>query len=173
MMDILKIFDFFSQGPSLRVNGNDKLATVFGSIVSLFAILAYIIGISLILNDYFSFLTPKINSYTDNTIRPDIDLKKFKMGLLLTNGQGKEYQNPEKLFKISAAHWDIKLTPIKNNNDVSVVLTDIPTIKCNEYKNDPILNEEFIMHSTRFNFTCLNYDDFPKNLTGKYGSTYG
>ena len=57
-----------------------------------------------------------------------------------------------------------------HNNDVSVVLTDIPTIKCNEYKNDPTLNEELIMHSSRFNLTCLNFDNLNKNLTGIFGN---
>lgn len=173
MINILKSLDFFSQSPHLRVNGRNKLATIFGSAVSIFSIIILIFGISFILYDYFFYLTYNINSYTDNTITPEIDLKALKFGLLLTNGRGEEYQNPEKLFKISAALWEIKTPILGNISDVSVSLKDIPIMKCNEYKNNPILNKEFNSYSKIFDLNCLDFESLNRNLTGTFGNLKG
>jgi hypothetical protein len=173
MSKILKFFDFYSQGPTLRVNGDTRLATNFGSIISLLSLTLLFSGLYFILNDYFSYLTFNVNSFTDNTNTPDIDLKKFKMSILLIDGQGREYENPERLFKISAAYWNVKVNPISTNSYASVGLIDIPTMKCNNY-TDPTLNEEFKFYTGRYkSITCLNFDKINKNLTGIFGSVKG
>lgn len=120
MSKYYKMLDFFSQPPALRINGKKTLPTIFGATISIIAIICIITGLYFNLNDYFSYLTFKINSYTDNTNIPSIDLKRFKMGVLLLNGRAEEFADADRLFKISAAYWKLNLNPINPKPEIAL-----------------------------------------------------
>ena len=169
-MSVFKFFDLFSQTPSIKVKGKKRLATIFGSLIGLISIIFLIAGIFFILNDYFSRLTITVNSYIDNSVKPDIDLKKFKLSFLITDLMGKEFPDQERLFTITAKHWDIFIPVLGGNSTESIVVEDIPKIKCNEYKNNKLLNKEIEMYTKKMNPTCFDFEDLNKNLSGVHAN---
>ena len=164
-MKALNFFDLFSQTPSLKVNGNTRLATIFGSIVGFLAISVLITGISFILNEYFSRLHYNLNSYTDNSARPDIDLSKFKLGFLLTDPLGNQFPDRERLFEITATFWDIHIPLLGDNSTQTVNISNIPKIKFNEYNNS-LFNDEAELYAKLYDSDCLDLETINKNLSG-------
>lgn len=173
MSKFLKFFNLFSQSPSFRINGQIRPFSIFGSIIGMITISILIAAISFILNNYFSRFNYTINSYTDNLATPDIDLKDFKLAFLLTDLMGKPFPDHERLYKISARHWDIYLPKPGENRTQSISFVPIPIIKCDQYKENSPLKENFDLYSTMYNQTCLDFDTNKKNLTGIDGNTGG
>ena len=168
---MLKFFNIFSQTPSLRINGDKRPASIFGSIIGLLTISGLIGGMSFILFNYFSRLDFTINYYTDNLAKPNIDLKNIKLGLQIIDALGKQIPDHKRLFKISAKFWDIYLPVPGENKPQTVKLIDIPTIKCNQYKNDTLHEQEFDKLSSMYNdMTCLDLPSLNNSLKGIYGN---
>ena len=135
-MKVFFLLDQFSQTPSLKVNGKNSPKTIFGSIIGLGSILTLIIGLSYIIYDYYSRNSYTFSSYTDNSLRPDIDLKKLKMGFISSSTTGKIIPNFDRLFQFSAKHWDIYYDIITNKEIIQS--TNVPIIDCSKFlKNDP------------------------------------
>lgn len=83
---------------------------------------------------------------------------------------GREFPDREKLYKISARHIDVKVPKLGSNETGGVFFTSIPFIKCNEYKNDTILYDEFSIYQ---NSSFLDFSNLNKNLSGIYGNVGG
>jgi len=173
MSNFLKYFNLFSQNPSLRINGERKPSSIFGSIVGFVTVSIVIVALIFILNDSFSHLTFKVNSYIDNSLYPDIDLKKFKLGFTIGDLRGLQFPDHERLFKISVMHWDIYLPKFGENKTQNVETKIIPIKNCFDYSNDSIIHDEFTQYSKMYNLTCLDFNSLNKNLTGIYGKTGG
>ena len=169
MSKLINFFDFFSQTPSLRINGEYRPFSIFGSIIGFLTITFLIGGISIFLNDYFSHLSFNVNSYTDNLAKPNIDLKNFKLAFLLVDLMGREYPDKERLFKITAKYADLYI-PLSRNTSVDVNFIDIPIIKCDEYKKDELFSDKYGMYSEMWDLTCLDFSKLEKNLKGVYGN---
>jgi len=167
MLKILKFFNLFSQTPQLKISGENRPFSIFGGIVGFFSISFLIAGITFILYEFFSRFQYTIESYTDNLEIPNIDLKNFKLGFSLYDLMGKKYPDQERLYKISARHWDIYIPKFGSNKTDSVKVTNIPMIKCNEYKNDSLFYEDFNIYS---HVSCLDFSNLNKNLSGIYGN---
>ena len=142
-MDAFKSLDIFSESPSVKIDGKTKLKTKFGAFIGFLTISSLITGITIILNDYFSLLSYNFKSYIDNSIRPDIDLSKIKLGFTLTDGIGNPFSERDRLFSIKATFWDIYIPQLGDNYNTTkkVQISDIPIIKFNEYKNKLLPNE--------------------------------
>ena len=173
MHKVFKFFNLFSQAPSFKINGETRPSSVFGSIIGFLTLSTLIAAISLILNDYLSRLNYSVNSYTDNLAKPEIDLKNFKLGFLITDLMGKEYPDHEKLFTISALYWDVFLPQFGENKTQTIQTVPIPSIKCDEFKDDFYLKESFDLYAKSYNLTCLDLNVIQKNLTGIYGNLGG
>jgi len=170
MEKILRLFDLFSQTPTLKVNGRKRASTNFGSFVGFLSITILLTGIGFILNDYFKRLSYKVNSYITNSDTPNINLKELKVGFLLTDIMGKEFPDMERIFSFHAKFWDIYI-PIDYNKTTIVNFENIPKIKCNEYKNDHKFKLAFDEYTKIYkNLICLDFDSLNKNLTGAYGN---
>lgn len=168
---MMKLFNIFSQSPSLRINGESRPFSIFGSIIGFFTLITLLIGIFFILLDYFSQLNFKLNSYIDQSARPDIDLKDFKLAYLLVEPNGKDIKDIDRLFKISAMFWDIYLPKFGENKTQEIDITPIKNIKCNEYKNGTEHKEEFDnFHKIYETMICLDIPSVGKNLKGVYGN---
>ena len=168
-----KFFNLFSQSPALKINGESRATSIFGSIIG-FLICSILIGAtSIILNDFFARLNFTLNSYTDNSAIPDIKLKNFKIGFILSDLMGKEFPDAERLFTISAMYWDIFIPKFTSNQtkQMSIVSYEpIPTIKCNQYRNDTIFKDNFEKISEGYNMTCLDIPGINKTLKGVYAN---
>ena len=169
-LSMVKFLNLFSQVPTLRINGQMRPSSIFGSIVGFFSLCSLFAGLSFILINYFSRLEYIINSYTDNSAKPDIDLKNFKFGLIITDLMGKEFPDQDRLIKISAMYWDIYLPVFGENRTQEVTLTNIPIIKCNEYKNDTLHKKDFDQYSKMYNINCLDIPSLNKTLKGIYSN---
>ena len=174
-MKLLFLFDLFSQTPSLKVNGGNSPQTIFGSIIGLASIITLIFGMIYILYDYYSQLSYNFSSYTDNSIIPDIDFKKFRMGFVVTDSLGNPVPNLDRLFSIKATHWDIYFNT--NTSSVEIKISDIPKIKCSNYaENDPIfkvINSTLNTYGKTHGMECLDFEAIDKNLTGIYNNFGG
>ena len=173
MIKFFKFFDRFSQTPTLRVNGKVRPTTIFGSFIGFFTISVLIAVISIILHDYLSRLTYNVNSYVDNSARPDIDLKKFKLGFFISDQLGRKYLDQERLFTISAKLWEVYIPIFGYNVSEVVEFKNIPRIKCNEYKNNTLFYENFELASKVIDATCLDFTNLNKNLYGTHGNFGG
>lgn len=145
-----KFFNLFSQSPVLKVNGENRPTTIFGSIIEFFSICIIIGAVSIILNEYFNRLSFSLNSYTDNSAKPDIDLQNFKVGFYLSKSTADKFHNHERLYTISAKIREIYIPKYGENTTQTITGTPIHTIKCNEYKNGYILKDD--------------YDEYAKNV---------
>ena len=57
------------------------------------------------------------------------------------------------------------------NKSQTVKLIDIPTIKCNQYKNDTLHEQEFDKLSSMYNdMTCLDLPSLNNSLKGIHGN---
>ena len=170
MSKILKFFNLFGQTPGIKINGEIRPSSIFGSIIGFFTVTILTSAIFFILHNYFSRLSFTINSYTDNSAKPDINLKELKLGFIITDPLGNQFQEQERLFKISALFWEIYLPKYGENKTQSFKFQPIPTIKCNQYKNDSLQKEAFDdLYKMNKNQTCLDIPSLNKNLTGVYG----
>ena len=168
---MVKFLNLFSQVPNLRINGEIRPASIFGSIIGFLTISILISGVSFILYNYFSRLNYTINSYTDNKAKPNIDLKNFKSGFVIIDAMGLEFPEPERLFKISAKYWDIYLPVFGEDKEQEIEVTNIPTIKCNQYKNNTLHKDEFDKYSKMYDsMICLDIPRLNKTLKGVYGN---
>ena len=168
MPKAFKFFNLFSQSPSLRISGDFKPPSIFGSIVGLFTVAITLVAIFFILYDYFSRLNFNVNSYTDNLIRPEIDLNEFKLGLLITDLLGRPFPDQDRIYNISAKHWDIYLSKFGENKTQSVQIESIPSMKCNGYKNGSLLREGFEYLGEMYNMSCFDFRN--RKLSGIYGN---
>ena len=172
MSQFFKILNIFSQTPSLRINGEIRPFSIFGSIIGFITMSILIAAISIILYENFSRFNFRINSYTDNSAKPDIDLKNFKLGFVLTDAMGKEIPDEDKILKTSAKFWDLHV-PVwgDNTNSLSVKMEDIPIIKCNQYQSGTLFSKNFTEFSKNIkNLSCLDIQKLNKNLKGTYGN---
>lgn len=173
MSKVFKFFNLFSQKPSLKINGEAKPSTIFGSIIGLLTITFLITFLSIIIYDLFSRFNFKVNSFIDNSLYPDIDLRKFKLGFTIGDLRGNQFLDHERLFKISVMHWEIHLPKFGENATQKVETSEISFKNCTDYKNDSLLQEEFLQYSKMYNLTCLDFEKLNKNLTGVYGKIGG
>lgn len=172
-MKIFSAFDLFSQQPFLRVNGKKRPTTIFGSIIGLFTIIFLIIGIIYQCYNYFSGKLYTVSSYSDNSLRPELDLTNFKTSFLVTDLYGNQLPERHRLFQISAKFWDIFI-PNNGAMDLTQQVTsdNIPKIKCTDYKSN-LFNNEIFLYSQRYDFDCFDFTAINKNLTGIYNSFGG
>ena len=157
-----KFFNLFSQSPGLRINGERKPATIFGSIVGFFTISILLSAITYILFNYFSLLDYKINSYTDNLAEPNIDIKNLQLDFFIMDSLGNEIQEPERIFEISAKFWEMYVDNLAENKTQRLEITDIPKIKCNHESANQQLRNKYK------NSTCFDLSKMNKNLTGPF-----
>lgn len=115
------------------------------------------------LKDFFSRLTFRVNSYTDNQIIPDMDLKDFKLGFYVLDGAGNRIPDIKRIITISGFIWDVEIP--KQSDTVSN--TTIPRIDCSQYKNDSLLYEEFKNFP---DLICIDLPSLNKKNYGVYGS---
>jgi len=73
-------------------------------------------------------------------------------------------------------HWDIYI-PKFGENETEIkkekhTTTMIPSIRCDNYKNNTLHKQSFDMYSNSYNhmLTCLDIPNLNKNLTGVYGN---
>jgi len=165
-MKAIKSMDLFGQTPALKIDGNNRLTTKFGAFIGFLTISALITGISIILNDYFSFLSYNFNSYIDNSARPDIDLSKIKLGFHLIDGLGNQFKDRDRLYSIKATYWDIYIPTLGSNETQKVQISDIPIIKFNEYKKNDLFKEEAELYTKIYNADYLDFESINKNLSG-------
>ena len=165
-MKALKILDLFGQKPELKIDGNSRLITKFGAFIGFITITVLTTGISIILNDYFSFLSYNFNSYIDNSARPDIDLSKIKLGFHLIDGLGNQFKDRDRLYSIKATFWDIYIPTLGSNETQKVEISDIPIIKFNQYKNNDLFKEEAELYTKIYNADYLDFESINKNLSG-------
>jgi len=171
MQKLLKFFNLFSQKPSLRINGEIRPASIFGSIIGFFSILSTVPVIFYLLFEYFSRLNFTINSHTDNMIRPEIDLKKFKLGFALTDAMGREIPDADRLFQMFSKFWDLYVPEPGSNRSHSVKVQDVNFIKCNEHRNNTLFSDYFSASTDKIkSLSCLDLDTLNQNLTGAYGN---
>ena len=168
MSGCLKFFNFFSQSPALRINGDRRPASIFGSIIGIFTIVGLISAIIYILFNFFSRLDFTINSYTDNSAKPNIDLKNFKLSFFITDIYGNEFQDHEKIFEISAKFWEVNPFPADNDTQ-KIDFKNIPKIKCDRTFL-PNQDEKIYYKSPYKNVTCFDLSKLNKNLTGPMGN---
>lgn len=161
-----EFFDLFSQTPSLKINGNNRLKTNFGAVIGIFSIIILITGISFILSEYFLNLSLNVYSYVDNSKDPDIDISKLKMSFLITDLMGREFEEPERLFSIEAKHWDFFIPEDGNKTRQAIKIQNLKKIKCNEYVNNDLMDSKFEKFSKLHNVTCLDFKSLGKNLKG-------
>lgn len=175
MAKFFEFFNYFSQVPSLKVNGKEKPKSTFGSIIGIFSMSILIAVITYIMIEYFSKLNYTYTSYTDNLVSPNIDLKDFKLGFKITNATAGEIPELERLFEISALYWIIHIPRLGDNTTSTTAKPyNIPIIKCDKYKNGTIFYEDFASNAKNFkNFFCLDFESLNKNLTGAYGNIGG
>lgn len=81
-------FNLFSQKPSLRINGEKRAYSIFGVLIGIITIPILLTGIFYILYNFFSHFNYTISSYIDSSSIPNIDLKDFKLGFILTDARG-------------------------------------------------------------------------------------
>ena len=168
MENFIRLFNLFSQTPTLKVNGKTRAPSNFGSCIGFFTISFLIAGISFILNDYFQGLTLKANSYIDNSVIPNIDLKTMKLGFLVSDYLGNELPDQERIFSIEAKFWTIQI-PWKKVITPKVKFEKIEKIKCNQYKENDLHRKELEEYSKLYkNLECLDFDSLNRNLTGSY-----
>jgi len=172
MSSIFNFFNIFSQTPSLRINGQKRPASIFGSIVGFCSITILIGAMIYILFNYFSRLDYTINSYTDNLAKPNIDLKDFKLRFVITDTYGNEFPDYEKLFKISAKFWDIYLPVLGENKTQKIEISEIPVVLCKNLNLTNIDSDaiSLVEYSKMYNILCLDFSVLNKNLTGVYGN---
>jgi len=164
-----KVFNLFSQSPTLRINGEIRPNTIFGTIIGLITVSILTGAFTYVLHNYFSRLHFELNSYIDNSAKPEIDLENLKIGFHIIDGMGIEFSDHERLFTISAKFWEIYLPKFGENTPQKVDFMNIPIIKCNEYKNDSIHQKNFNEYAKNYNVTCLDLPSINKTLKGVYG----
>ena len=169
-MIVLKFFDFFSQAPSVKINGSDRLNTIFGSIIGLFTTIIFIFGIFFIFNDYISRLSYKLNSYTDNSVKPDMDPSKFRMGFLVIDVEGNQFPERERLFTLKALHWDIYIPSLGANSTQSVKIENIPVKRCTDLNHTLYEFETLKDLSRNYDTDCLDFENVNKNLSGVFNN---
>lgn len=169
-MKALKSLDLFSQIPTVKIDGQNRLTTKYGAFIGFLTLSSLFVGISFILNDYFSFLSYNFNSYIDNSARPDIDLSKIKLGFHLTDGLGNQFKDRDRLFNIKATFWDIHIPQLGDNSTQKVVISDIPNIKFNEYKKNPLFNKEAELYTKLYDADYLDLESINKNLSGIFSN---
>ena len=170
LFNLYRNLDLFSQTPSLKISGRSIASTNFGSFVGLTTIFCLITGIVFILNDYFQHSSYKVNSFVDNSARPNIDLKNVKLGFQITNYLGKRFPDRERLFSFQAKYWDIHI-PVDETYNTKVSHEKINMIKCNEYKSYHKDMEKYEKISRKL--LCLDLENLNRNLTGVYGNIGG
>ena len=168
-MDILSLFDFFSQAPSLKINKSDKYYTIFGLIISFISII-FILGMGF----YFSLICLQKKNFqilerNDYNLNPSFKLFDIKLMLLIVDPYGKEFEESDRLYSIDAKLWDIN--PSAENKSDSFNLTDIPLINRKLIKNEQFEDElKKVTYNTSKVFNNTNLD---KILYGKYGNIKG
>jgi hypothetical protein len=167
MYKAFKFFNLFSQSPSLRINGDFKPSSIFGSIIGFITIIITIVAIFFILFDYFSRLNFNVSSYTDNLARPEINLNEFKLGLLLSDLLGQPIPDQDRLYSISAKHWNIHLPKVEQNKTSSVKIEPIPSINC-DYDTSHISKERFNFLEKSYKMSCFDFRN--RTLSGVYGN---
>lgn len=166
----LTFFDFFSQIPTLRVNGKTRPFTKLSSLVGFISIIFLFTGIGFLLYDYFMGLSYRNNFFIDNTATPEIDIQKLKIGFLLTDYTGREFPDIDRIITVQAKFWNIYL-PIEFNKTVTVDFEDIGIINCNSFKKEHLFVEAFDAYSKIFkNQRCLDTENYEKNLFGSYAN---
>jgi len=165
-MQICNYLDLFSQTPTLKINGKEKLTSIFGSIVGFLSLCITIIGLVYFSHDYFAKLTFSVNFFIDTGVSPKIDLKKFKLAILITDLMGNELPDKERIFSLNALYWDIFLPGPNDNNPQSLIPTEIPKIKCFEYKNDSLFKNETDFLGKKFKTDCFDFESLNKSLYG-------
>jgi len=170
MQKFFRLFDLFSQTPSLKINGGTRASTNFGSFIGFITITFLIFGIIFIINNFFSSLSYNVNYFVDNSVIPNIDLRKIKIGFHLLNYESKEFKNSEKIFSLKARLWNF----YRNDSEMTIPETDyeeIKLIKCNKYTKNVIFNEQLNKYSLIYrDLFCLDLENLSKNLTGFYGN---
>ena len=168
---MLSFFNLFSQLPSLRINGKIRPTSIFGSIIGFFAIMILLAGLTFILHNFFSRLSYTINSFTDNLAKPEINLKNFNLGFQVIDAYGTPFPDHDRLFQISALYWDVYLPKIGENKTQKIEFTNIPTIKCDQYKNDNLHKEIYDTYSKMYkNMICIDIPSLNQSLKGVYGN---
>lgn len=173
-MKLLYLFDQFSQTPTLKVNGKKRATTIFSSIIGLLSIFGLTFGIIYLIYDYYCQFNYTFSSYKDNSIRPDIDLKDFRFGFILTDTVGNPIPNKDRLFSIEAKHWDIYFDVTSNSTDIKV--SNLPKISCYESlkngnfeENLNVINSFAQSHGSY----CFDFKSLDKNLTGIFNDLGG
>lgn len=170
MKSFFLTFDLFSQTPSLKINGGTRASTKFGSLIGIFSIIALLSGITFILLKFFGGFDFDVNSFIDNSIKPNIDLSKMKIGIHLLDKRSKEFEEAERIFSIQARLWNFYM-PEGNFTIPKVKYQEIKIIKCNEYKKNNLFSYELEQYSKIFkDLYCLDLQNLGNNLTGIYGN---
>jgi hypothetical protein len=163
---MFEFFDVFSQVQELRIKGKKRIPSVFSSIVGFLSICATVIGVVYYSYEYFAKLTYSTNFYIDNFGQPSIDLRKFKLAILLTDMEGNEFSERHRLFQVSAKYWNIFIPGPMDTRNRSLEYSTIPKIKCTDYKENSLFKNDTDNLGMKYDTDCFEFE----NLPGIYGS---
>lgn len=151
------MFNNFGLSPKLKVNGKNTLLNNFGIFLGISYLLGLIIFITFSLNkilekeNFILLNSIKSNNFTEIKIQEN-----FKIFFFLTDSQGNEIPEPEKIFEIKGNFFNKTIT----KNEITKKITKIPL------KNLPENSENinfFQMANFLPNEISLKGNEFPRN----------
>ena len=158
-MNFLSILDLLSKSPSLKINNNNKFHTTFGLILSLITISTILSYAIYYMYGLIAKKKYQILERVDNTIIPNFEIFDNKIAFTITNSQGIEYKNPERLFEINAELIHYQFQPDKAFSN----FTNIPLRNCSIYNQPPFQKNFEDLSKVWPTSKCLDFFDIRKD----------
>jgi hypothetical protein len=163
-MKYLRIIDSFSKKPSLLLNGHRRN---FNKIGIFFGVLLLYIGImvALIISTFLVLQKKKINilyniqsEYTNF-----IDFNDVQFSLIVTNNNGIEFKNADRLFDLKSNYMKYKI----QNNTPKLDVKPINLNECNDNSNKTgAHNDSLLIKAYKNSARCLSFKDNNITLQG-------
>lgn len=166
-MKFLNIFDLYSQRPVMRIDGKEKISTVFGSIIGFLSVCITLIGLLYYCYDYFAGLSFSVNFYIDSREKPSIKLNDLKIAVFVTDLYALEYEEQDRLFSVSLKYWNILIPGPGDDRMQRLNFTYVPMINCWDYKNDSLFKNETDYLGYKYkNARCFDFSELKNELFG-------
>jgi hypothetical protein len=168
-MSFLYSFDIFSRKPRLKINGNTRLSSkvvaIFGILLlaGFVAIIAYLS--SEVLNKKTFNIIENTYSKTFNNITLDYE---NPISFTLTDIQGNEIINYERIFDMKLKHFDV-FTKSTLNSTGNIIITNIERSKCTYKKlpGDVIQRYEEIYRAYNKSMHCFDLKPYNISIFGE------
>jgi len=160
-MECIKFFDIFSRIPKLKVDGKERLSSIYVSVLGIFILIGYLIFALILSLDIFKketfYMIENTNSKTFNNFTLDT---KIPVSALITNNLGVELKDHERIFNMKLRYFEY--FPDTLNQNANYKITIIDHVKCTYNKlagdTDVKYEDHFKIYKTRKCFDLKPYN---------------